>query len=82
MTAKFIRLTHKIAIQLHLVTAVPFAVLAPGGQSRNFWIHSSQDIPVATNMAIHSGLIPVVLYWNCDYPPQMKEGNIRKMKLR
>jgi len=39
MAAKLTRLTHKIAIQLHLVTAVPFAVLAPGGQSGNFWIH-------------------------------------------
>jgi hypothetical protein len=33
MAAKLTRLTHKIAIQLHLVTAVPFAVLAPGGLS-------------------------------------------------
>jgi hypothetical protein len=31
---------HKMAIQLHLMAAscVPFAVLAPGGQSGNFWI--------------------------------------------
>jgi len=29
-----------MAIQLHLVTqTVPFAVLAPGGQSGNFWVH-------------------------------------------
>jgi hypothetical protein len=35
------RLTHKIAIQLYLVSeSVPFAVLAPGGQSENFWMHS------------------------------------------
>jgi hypothetical protein len=42
MAAKLTRLTHKIAIQLHLEqrAVVPFAVLAPGGQSRNFWIHS------------------------------------------
>jgi len=33
MVAKLIRLTHKIAIQLHLV-----ADLAPGGQSGNFWV--------------------------------------------
>jgi len=39
MAAKLTRLTHKIAIQLHLVAAVPFTVLAPGGQSGNFWIH-------------------------------------------
>jgi len=41
MAAKFTRLTHKVAIQLHLYMqgAVPFAVLAPGGQSGNFWIH-------------------------------------------
>jgi len=30
MAAKLTRLTHKIAIQLHLVSAVPFAVLTPG----------------------------------------------------
>jgi hypothetical protein len=41
MAAEFTGLTHNIAIQLHLVwqRAVPFAVLAPGGQSGNFWIH-------------------------------------------
>jgi hypothetical protein len=39
MASKLTRLTHKIAIQLHLLTAVSFAVLAPGGQSGNFWIH-------------------------------------------
>jgi len=39
MAAKPSRLTHKTAIQLHLVVAVPFAVLAPGGQSGNFCIH-------------------------------------------
>jgi len=33
MEANISRLTHKLAIQLRLVTAVPFAVLAPGGQS-------------------------------------------------
>jgi len=38
MVAKLTRLTHKIAIQLHLVAAVPFAVVAPGGQSGNVWI--------------------------------------------
>jgi len=37
---KITRLTHKIAIELHLVAeSLPFAVLAPGGQSGNFWIH-------------------------------------------
>jgi hypothetical protein len=41
MAAKLIRLTHKMATQLHLVAErpVPFAVLASGGQSGNFWIH-------------------------------------------
>jgi hypothetical protein len=40
MAAKLIRLTHKIEIQLHLVAqSLPFAVLAPGGQSGNFWIY-------------------------------------------
>jgi hypothetical protein len=37
MVAKLTRLTHEIAVQLQKV--VPFAVLAPGGQSGNFWIH-------------------------------------------
>jgi len=39
MATKLTRLTHKVAIQLHLVTAVPFAVLAPRGQTGNFWVH-------------------------------------------
>jgi hypothetical protein len=40
MAAELTRLTHKIAIQLHLVAeSSPFAFLAPGGQSGNFWIH-------------------------------------------
>jgi hypothetical protein len=38
MEAKLTRLTHNIDT-MHLVTAVSFAVLAPGGQSGNFWIH-------------------------------------------
>jgi len=34
------RLTHKIAIQLNLLAkSCTFAVLAPGGQSGNLWIH-------------------------------------------
>jgi hypothetical protein len=40
MAAKLTRLTHKLVIQLHLVAeSLPFAVLAPGGQCGNFWIH-------------------------------------------
>jgi hypothetical protein len=39
MAAKITRLTHKIAIQLRQVAAIPFAVLAQGGQSGKFWIH-------------------------------------------
>jgi hypothetical protein len=39
MVAKLTRLTHKIAIQVHIVAAVPFAVLAPGSHPINFWIH-------------------------------------------
>jgi hypothetical protein len=40
MAAKLTGLTHKIAIQLHIVAeCLPFAVLASGSQSRNFWIH-------------------------------------------
>jgi hypothetical protein len=46
MAAKLTRLTHKIAIQLHLVAAVPFTVLAPGGQSGNLWIHSRIAVDV------------------------------------
>jgi hypothetical protein len=39
MASKLTKLTHKIAIQLHLLTAVLFVVLFPGGQFVNFWIH-------------------------------------------
>jgi hypothetical protein len=41
MAAKLTRLTHKIAIKLHVVAerAIPFAVLAPGSQFGNFCIH-------------------------------------------
>jgi hypothetical protein len=40
MAAKLTRLTHKIAIELHIVAeSCAFAVLAPGCQSGNFWIH-------------------------------------------
>jgi len=37
MATKLTRPTHKISIQLQL-SAIPFAVLAPGGQSGNFRI--------------------------------------------
>jgi hypothetical protein len=41
MAVKLTRLTQKITIQLHLMAeSLPFTVLAPGGQSGNFWIHS------------------------------------------
>jgi len=40
MAAKRTRLIHRIAIQMHLVAeSLPFSVLAPGGQSGNFWLH-------------------------------------------
>jgi uncharacterized membrane protein len=40
MAAKLTRLSHKIAMQLHLVAeSFTIPVLAPGGQSKNFWIH-------------------------------------------
>jgi hypothetical protein len=45
MAAKLTRLTHKIAIQLQWQRAVTFAVLAPGGQSGSFWIHSRTPTP-------------------------------------
>jgi hypothetical protein len=39
MATKLTRLTHKIAIQLHLVAkSSTVCVLAPGGQSGYFWI--------------------------------------------
>jgi len=47
MAAKLTRLTHKIAIQLRQVAAVPFAVLPRGGQSGNFWIHPRVCVCVA-----------------------------------
>jgi hypothetical protein len=40
VAAKLTRLTHKIAIQLHLVAeSVLFVILAAGGQFGNLWIH-------------------------------------------
>jgi hypothetical protein len=40
MAAQLTRLTHKIAIQLHLMAeSCTICSLAPGGQSGNFWIH-------------------------------------------
>jgi hypothetical protein len=38
MAAKLTRLTHKVAIQVHLVAESCTMFLAPGGQSGNFWI--------------------------------------------
>jgi len=54
--AELTRLTHKIAIQLRLVQrAVPFAVLARGGQSGNFWIHPRiKFMECYTHVHIHS----------------------------
>jgi hypothetical protein len=41
MAAKLTRLTHKIAIQLHLVAeSCTICRFAPDDQSGNFWIHS------------------------------------------
>jgi len=41
MVARLTRRTDKIVIQLHLVAEnCSIVVLAPGGQSGNFWIHS------------------------------------------
>jgi len=36
MAAKLTRLTHRIATQLHLVTAIPFAVLAQAASQETF----------------------------------------------
>jgi hypothetical protein len=60
MAAKLTRLIHKIAIQLHIVTAVPFAVLAPDGQARNFWIHPHTCM-MGSNFAFISSRKPVVI---------------------
>jgi hypothetical protein len=47
MAAKLTRLTHKIAIQLHLVVeSCNICSLAPGGKSGNFWIHNRNYPPV------------------------------------
>jgi hypothetical protein len=46
MAAKLTRLTHKIAIQLHLVTeSCTICSSAPGGQSGNFWKHHRTWMP-------------------------------------
>jgi len=40
MAAKLTRLIHRIAIQLRLVAeSCTVCILAPGGQTGNFWIH-------------------------------------------
>jgi hypothetical protein len=65
MAAKLIKLTHKIAIQLHLMarSCTICTVLAPGGQFGNFWIylHIQADteptvkfIALLPNVGIHS----------------------------
>jgi len=57
MAAKFTRLSHKIAIQLHLVAkSVSFGVLVSGSQSGNFWIHPR----TGTNVLRVSSVIPTV----------------------
>jgi hypothetical protein len=49
MAVKLTSLTHKIAMQLHLVQrTIPFAVLVPGGQSGKFWIHPRMSAPAKT----------------------------------
>jgi hypothetical protein len=58
--AKLTRLTHKIAIQLHLFAeSCIFAVLAPGGQSGNFWIHRMYLLPVVVRFAVEFGVATV-----------------------
>jgi len=42
MAPKLIRMAYRITIQLHLVTE-SCSILAPGGQSGNFWIHPRRD---------------------------------------
>jgi len=51
MAAKLTILIHKIAIQLHIV-AVSFSVLAPGGQSGNFWIHPRTLHEIAITLSL------------------------------
>jgi len=55
MAVKLSRLTHKIAIQLHLVAeGYTFAVLAPDGQSGNFWIHPHKcRSPLECNVVVY-----------------------------
>jgi len=56
IAAKLTRLTHKIALQLHVFQrAILFAVLAPGGQSGNFWMHPrTQTIPLVISVYFQS----------------------------
>jgi hypothetical protein len=61
MVAKLTRLTHKIVIQLYLVQrAVPFAVLAPGSQSRKFQIHPHMYLKIETAAFITASLSYIV----------------------
>jgi hypothetical protein len=59
MVAKLTSLTHKIAVQLHLVSAVLYAVLASRGQSGNFWIHPCTLFPICIS-------ITYWMHWTCE----------------
>jgi hypothetical protein len=79
MAAKLTKLTHKIAIPFHLVTAVPFAVLAPGGQSGNFWIHPRS---FQTGDFDNSYPILVFVWVYCSYKPLLDTRTVWKFRGR
>jgi hypothetical protein len=56
VAAKLTRLTHKTAIQLHLV-AESFTICSsrpPGGQSGNFWIYLCLQWPVSVILSVYT----------------------------
>jgi hypothetical protein len=62
MAAKLTRLTHKTVIKLHLAAeSCPFAVLTPGVQSGNFWIHPRMVVMKVTARKDHS--LALALYY-------------------
>jgi len=95
MAAKLTRLTHKIAIQVYLVGggAVPFTVLAPGGQSGKFWIHPRTFREIwwrVTSWRTTTDAVGVFLFHlgKCRIPPSLigpvaeNSGGLMKMKNR
>jgi hypothetical protein len=77
MVAKLTRLTHEIALQLHLLTeSCTICSFAPGGQSGNFWIHSrirNVDVNTEAGNKVH------VWLYSCIYMLSLQSNFHRKV---